>query len=111
MTCIGAGFILFFWGLIIGSVFIGILYGNGYDLADLQTGNIPEWFWFESFLSPPDLNQMAVMRGFGINNVNMLGYAFILPEFLNMGIILMVHIIWLIIPLILAYIFFKKRDI
>jgi len=111
ITSIGGGLIMFFWGMIMSSVFAGILIGTGHSIKDLATGNIPSWYWLENFLSPTDLNQLAVMRGFGISNIRMGEISVTLPDFLNTGVVLLVHLVWLIIPLFLAYYFFKKRDI
>lgn len=112
ITSIGGGLVIFFWGMIISFVFLGILYGSGYGIKELSKGNIPSWYWYENFLSPTDLNQVAVMRGFGTNQISMGRDSLItLPDFLNAGTILLAHLIWLIVPLILAYIFFKRRDI
>jgi ABC-type transport system involved in multi-copper enzyme maturation permease subunit len=111
ITSIGGGLIMFFWGMIMSSIFAGILIGTGHSIKDLATGNIPSWYWLENFLSPTDLNQLAVMRGFGISNIRMGEISVTLPDFLNTGVVLLVHLVWLIIPLFLAYYFFKKRDI
>jgi len=111
ITSIGGGLIIFFWSTIIGSVFMGILYGSGYSFDNLMTGNMPDWFWCESFFSPADLSQAAVMRGFGMNEINSMGFSATLPDFLNIWSALFVDLLWLIIPLVLAYFFFKRRDI
>jgi ABC-type transport system involved in multi-copper enzyme maturation permease subunit len=111
VTSIGGGLLIFFWGMILGSVFLGIYFGNGYDFADLQAGNIPDWFWYEPLFSPPDLNQWAVMKAFGIQSMNMMGFQMDLPGFMTIDLLLSVHFIWFIIPLVLGYFFFKRRDI
>jgi len=111
ITSIGGGIILFLWGMIFGTVLMAIMYGSGYELKDMMTGNIPDWFFNAVIFSPGDLHQTAVMRAFGINSVDTMGYAVTIPEFLSMGLLLVVHIIWFIVPLFLAYFFFKKRDI
>jgi Cu-processing system permease protein len=111
ITSIGGALVIFFWGMIISFVFLGILYGNGYNMEKIMAGNIPNWYWYENFLSPTDLNQAAVMKGFGVNQIEAMGFKATFPDFLNAGSILFVHLIWLIVPLILAYFFFKRRDI
>ena len=112
ITSIGGGLLIFFWGMILSFVFLGILYASGYTIGELSKGNIPSWYWFENFLSPTDLNQVAAMRGFGLNQISMgRQISVTLPDFLNAGSILIVLLIWLMIPLVLAYFFFKKRDI
>ena len=111
ITSIGGGIILFLWGMIFSTVLMAIMYGSGYELKDIMTGNIPDWFFNAVVFSPVDLHQTAVMRAFGINSVDMMGYSFAIPEFLSMNLLLVVHIIWFIVPLFLAYFFFKRRDI
>ncbi len=111
ITSIGGGIVLWFWGMIYGTVIMAVLYGTGYTLEDLSTGSMPDWFFNSVVFSPPDLHQTAVMRAFGISTIEQMGFSVTLPEFLNMGMLLSVHIIWFIVPLFLAYYFFKKRDI
>lgn len=111
ITSIGGGIVLWFWGMIYGTVLIAILYGTGYTFEDLATGNFPDWFFNSVVLSPPDLHQTAVMRAFGLNTINAMGFSVSIPDFLNMGFILFVHLLWFIIPLVLAYFFFMRRDI
>ena len=111
VTSIGGGLLVFFWGMIIGSVFLGVLYGNGYNMTAFQTGAIPDWFWIEPLFSPPDLNQWTVMRAFGIQNIDMMGFKIDFPGFMSTELLLLVHFIWFIVPLILGYVFFKRRDI
>ncbi len=109
ITSIGGGLIVFFWGMIIGSVFLGILLGSGYEITNFMTGDIPDWFWLEPLFSPPDLNQFAVMRAFGMQNIDMMGFKLSLPEFMSTSVLLVAHFIWLLVPLILGYFFFKRR--
>jgi ABC-type transport system involved in multi-copper enzyme maturation permease subunit len=111
ITSIGGGLVIFFWGIIIGIVFFAALLGTGLDFTDFQTGNIPEWFWLEPLLSPPDLHQTTVMRAFGLDFIDISGFSLSLPGFLSTGLLLVGHFLWLIIPLILAYLFFMRRDI
>jgi ABC-type transport system involved in multi-copper enzyme maturation permease subunit len=111
VTSIGGGLVIFFWGMIIGSVFLGVLYGSGYDLTDLQTGKIPDWYWYEPIFSPPDLNQFTVMKAFGMQNIDMMGFKLSLPGFMSTGLLLFAHFIWFIVPLFVGYFFFKRRDI
>jgi ABC-type transport system involved in multi-copper enzyme maturation permease subunit len=111
ITSIGGGIVLWFWGMIYGTVMMAIFMGTGGKFEDLAMGNIPDWFFNSVVFSPPDLHQTAVMRAFGIVTFDQMGYSITIPEFLNMGMLLTAHIIWFIVPLFLAYYFFKKRDI
>jgi ABC-type transport system involved in multi-copper enzyme maturation permease subunit len=111
ITSIGGGILLFLWGMIFGTVLMAIMYASGYDLNDIMTGNMPDWLFNAVIFSPGDLHQTAVMRSFGIDSVDVMGVSFTMPEFLSMGLLLFVHLIWFMVPLFLAYFFFKRRDI
>jgi len=108
---IAGGIILIFWGMIFGTILMAIMYASGYEINDIMTGNIPDWFFNAVVFSPGDLHQTAAMRAFGINSVDMMGFSVTIPEFLSMNLLLVVHLIWFIVPLFLAYFFFKRRDI
>ena len=113
VKAIAGGIILFFWGMIYGMIASGILFASGINIyeAVLSGGNItiPDWFFASVVLSPTDLNQMAVMRAFDLSQV--MGFTFEAPEWMSMNFLLIVQIIWIIIPMILAYFSFKRRDI
>jgi len=111
ITSIGGGIVLWFWGMIYGTVMFAIMYATGYTFEDIAIGNIPDWFFNSVVFSPPDLHQTAVMRAFGIVTFEQMGYSISIPDFLNIGMLLTAHIVWFIIPLTLAYFFFKRRDI
>ena len=108
---IAGGIILIFWGMIFGTILMAIMYATGYEINDIMTGNIPDWFFNAVVFSPGDLHQTAAMRAFGINSVDMMGFSVTIPEFLSMNLLLVVHTIWFMVPLFLAYFFFKRRDI
>ena len=106
---IGFGLLIFFWAMIYGTVIFAVLYATGHSFE-----NIPEWFFNSVVFSPADMHQTAVMRVFGITEIDIgmgPGFNFTIPEFLNLGNLLVAHIIWFIVPFSLAYHFFKKRDI
>lgn len=111
ITSIGGGLIIFFWGMIIGVVFLGLLLGSGNELGDLQVGNLPAWFWIEPLFSPPDLHQTLVMRAFGLEFFDVSGFSLALPEFLSISVLMAGHIVWFVIPLTLAYWFFIRKEI
>jgi ABC-type transport system involved in multi-copper enzyme maturation permease subunit len=111
ITSIGGGILVFFWGMIYGTAIMGILFGTGYSIEDFMSGNIPDWFFNSVVFSPGDLYQTAVQRAFGVTVIDVAGFTVSIPEFLSTPILILSHIIWFIIPLILAYYFFKTRDI
>ena len=55
------------------------------------------------------MNQMAVMQAFGLKQV--LGFPVEIPAFLNLEFLVIVQFIWIVVPLVLAYIIFARRDI
>jgi len=111
ITSIGGGIIVFFWGMIYGTVILGILLGTGYSFSDFQSGNLPDWFFNSVVFSPGDMYQTAVQRAFGVDTIEVTGFSVTIPEFLSMPLLLLTHFIWFIVPLILAYVFFKRRDL
>jgi len=111
ITSIGGGIVIFFWGMIYGTVLIAVMFGAGYSMEDFMAGNIPDWFFNSVVFSPGDLYQTAVQRAFGVTSIDAMGFSVRIPDFLSMTTLIIVHIIWFVIPLVLAYYFFRKRDI
>ena len=111
ITSIGGGLLIFFWGMIVGSILMGVVFASGFEMKDMMTGNFPEWYWYETLFSPMDLHQTTVTKAFGIETIKYMDFSIDMPEFLNIGLLLFTHLIWFIVPLILSYRFFKKRDI
>jgi Cu-processing system permease protein len=110
VSSLGAGVILFFWSMIIGSVVFGIYLANGGSMQSLMGGSagLPGWFWAYLPFSPMDMNQMAVMEAFGISQ--MFGFSVEAPAYLNLGILVAVQFVWILVPAALSYYFIKKRD-
>ena len=111
ITSIGGGILVFFWSMIYGTLLMAILYATGGTFEDLMKGNIPEWFFNSVVFSPGDLHQTAVQRAFGVETIDVMNFSFTIPEFLSSFNLIIFHIIWFIVPLILAYYFFKRRDV
>ena len=113
VKAIAGGVILFFWAMIYGIIIFSIYIATGGNFQDFYTPggmtNLPDWFWASIVFSPGDTNQMAVMRAFDLNQA--FGFQIEPPEWLSMGFLIIIHLTWIIVPLILAYFFFKKRDI
>lgn len=112
VTSLAAGIVVFFEGMIIGMIFFGALLATGGSLEDFASGNLdsmPGWFWYDPYLSPTDGYQTASTLAFEVKEF--FGFKIDLPNWLNMGTIVISQLLWLFIPLILAYYFFEKRDI
>ncbi len=111
ITSIGGGILIFFWSMIYGTILMAIFFATGGTIDDLMAGVIPEWFFNSVVFSPGDLHQTAVQRAFGVDTISAMGFSITIPEFLNSINLIIVHIVWFLVPLVLAYFFFKKRDI
>ena len=111
VRAIAGGVALFFWAMIYGVIIMAIYMGTGGNITELMTGQAtyPEWLFGSIVFSPGDLNQMAVMRAFGLNQA--MGISIEAPDWMNMPFLLVIQLIWILVPLILAYFFFKRRDI
>jgi len=112
VTSLAAGVVIFFWGMIIGMIVIGLYMATGGSLNEFimgDTSSIPEWVWFEMFLSPQDGSSAAAMLAFG--ETEFMGYDLDLPPWLNLGTLVLVQLLWTIVPLTLAFIWFQKRDV
>ena len=111
VRAIAGGVALFFWAMIYGVIVMAVYMGTGGNITELMTGQgtYPEWLFSSVVFSPGDLNQMAVMRAFGLNEA--MGISIEAPDWMSMSFLLVVQLIWIIVPLILACYFFRRRDI
>lgn len=111
-TSLYAGIGLFFWSMIISSVITGIHLGTGGSFADFQSGAIPDWLWSATMiLSPADMYQSATLLGFNLRTASITGFSLAIPDFISMTNLLTIFLLWIIIPLVVGYYFYKKRDI
>ena len=111
VASLGAGILLFFWSTIYGTVLMGIYFATGGSMSDFTSMNpsIPDWFWNSIYLSPMDMNQTATMLVFNIERA--FGFAIDVPSFINLARILGAHLVWIAMPLVIAYMAFERRDI
>jgi ABC-type transport system involved in multi-copper enzyme maturation permease subunit len=111
VTSLVAGVVMYFWGMIIGMIVIGLYMATGGSWTDMisgDTSSVPDWLWFEVFLSPQDGNGAAAMLAFGQTEI--LGFEFNVP-WINLYSLAFAQLLWTAIPLVLAYEWFRKRDI
>ena len=112
VRAIAGGVVLFFWAMIYGLVLMSIYIATGGSYEDFFSGsllNLPDWFWASIVFSPNDTNQMAVMQAFDLKQA--FGFQIESPDWLSMPFLLAVQMMWVLIPLFLAYFFFRRRDI
>jgi len=89
---IGGGLLLFFWIFIYFIIF---------QIAQYLTTE--DWIWITNILSPTNINTIAVENAFDMSQLA--------PDWMEMGFLLIIHLAWILIPLLLAIFFFKRRDI
>jgi len=111
ITSIGGGLLVFFWSMIYETIVTAIYFVTGGSIEDLMASIIPDWFYNSVVFSPSDLFQTTVYRAFGGSTIEAMGFSVTIPEFLSPINLIIFLIIWFLVPLVLAYIFFKKRDI
>lgn len=112
VTSLAAGVLVFFLGLILGMIMMGAWMATGGSIQSLiegDTSSIPDWFWFEMFVSPQDGNGAAAMLAFG--TTEFFGYEFDLPSWITLGTLAVAQLIWTLVPLALACLFFQRRDV
>lgn len=111
VSSLGSGVLIFFWSMIIGMVIFGIYIASGGSFEELTAGTakLPDWVWACMFLSPMDMSQMAVMQAFGMSGV--FGIEVETPDFVSLELLVIVQLVWIVVPMLLAYYFFEKRDI
>src|SRR5512137_301869 len=112
VTSLAAGVLIFFLGMILGMIMMGAYASTGGDLGAFVMGDlsdVPDWFWWEVFLSPQDGSQVAAMLAFGVNEF--MGYEFDLPSYINLGTLALSQAVWTLIPLSFSFLWFRKRDV
>lgn len=113
VRAIAGGIILFFWAMIYEMILMGIFIATGGNFQEIMTGtgtaNFPDWIWAAFLFSPSYTNEFAVMRAFDIKES--FGFRMEAPTWMNIELLLVVQLIWILVPLILAYFFFNRRDI
>jgi len=112
-TSLYAGIALFFWAMIIGSVIMGIYFAQGGSFSDMiSTGGMPDWMWSAMMiLSPSDMYQTATMLAFDMRSSDMGGMSIGVPAFITLAKLMVIFIVWIVVPMVTGYLFYRKRDI
>jgi ABC-type transport system involved in multi-copper enzyme maturation permease subunit len=109
-TSIAAGVLIFFWSMLYGTLIFGIYLATGGTLQDMLAGEpLPDWFWGSVVLSPMDMHQSAVMQAFGIEQA--FGFDITPPGYMTLEYLVAVQLVWVIVPLLLAFWAFRRRDV
>ncbi len=110
-TAMGGGIFLWFSGMIIGIIVMGVWAAMGGDFSELMTGNIqfPDWVWIVEHLSFMDTYQMGGMLLFGITQFQ--GFSMDSPEWMTAT----STFAWLLLMAILSFLatlwLMRKKDI
>lgn len=97
--------------MICGMVFMGVYMATGGDWNAFVSGDtsyVPDWIWFEVFLSPQDGSGAAAMLAFGQTEI--LGFELDVP-WITLGSLAFTQVLWTAIPLLFAHRWFQKRDV
>jgi ABC-type transport system involved in multi-copper enzyme maturation permease subunit len=113
VTAIGSGIFMFLWSPIYSMITFGIYLAttniSPLDLMQGGTISLPNWMWWSISVSPTDLYETTVMKAFNVQQA--FGFQMPLPGFLATPVLLFFMCLWIAIPLLLAYVFFRRRDI
>lgn len=109
-TSLGIAIVIFFWGVIYGTLILGIFLAQGHSMAELLQGEVyPDWLWRTLVLSPQDMYQAEVMLAFGVEEA--FGIPLELPAFLNLRFLVSIQLLWTVIPMLLSFYMLEKKDI
>ena len=110
---LGAGIGIFFWGMIIGTVLMGVYLATtpNSDLMSMAN-NMPDWMMSAMMiLSPMHMYQTSTMLGFSMTSLSTGGFSISLPDYITLPRLLIIYSVWIIVPMIVGYFSLKKRDI
>lgn len=110
-TAMGGGVFLWFSGMILNLVLIGIWSATGGDFGSLLSGEMsfPDWYWAGEFFSFMDIYQMGSMLLFDLSEV--MGYSLTAPSWVNITSIFGWLTFMSALPFVLSLIFLQRRDI
>lgn len=109
-TSIAAGVLIFFWSMIYGTIVFGVYLATGGSLQSMTAGEpLPEWLWASLVLSPMDMHQTAVMQAFGLERA--FGYNIDPPAYISLEYLVAVQLVWVLVPLLVAFVSFRRRDV
>ena len=110
---LGAGIGIYFWGMIIGTVLMGVYLATTPDSSLMSmANNMPDWMMTSMMiLSPMDMYQTSTMLGFSMTSLSTGGFSVSLPDYITLPRLLIIYSVWIIVPMVAGYFFLNKRDI
>ena len=105
------GMAIFMWIIfmpILWSLIMAMMLFASTSMEKITAGIIPDWFYAINLINP-----QSAYSGLVSTNIVRLPEATTAapPSFYNNGVFLSIMAIWIIVPLILSYLFFKRRDV
>lgn len=106
-TCMGmAIFIWFFFTMIWGIIMVGLLFAFESEIT-----SFPNWYYSLSMINPISSFALLVNINVVVAGEMVVGSINKLPNYVNTPVLTFILLAWIIIPLFLSILFFKKRDI
>lgn len=109
-TALGmAIFMWFLFAMIWNIILFGILVGSyGFDVIGDENWVGPNWYYVGSIINPLTAFSILVALNVGPISADIAGD---LPSFYTTGLSLLILFLWIILPLIIAFITFNKKDL
>jgi Cu-processing system permease protein len=105
----GSIFLWFLFAMIWGIILVGIVIANyGIDTLSNEDWTAPTWFYVFSMINPISSFQLLVALNIASISTGMPG---VFPTFYTTPIIATVLILWILAPLLVAYVLFKRKDL
>ena len=98
-------FIWFFFTIIWGIITVGLVYITGGTYLD-----IPDWYYILQLINPITSFQLLVVLNVIPAGADV-SFSQDWPSFYTSELMILTLFIWILIPLLLSFIFFEKRDI
>ena len=104
------GMAIFTWIIympILWTIIMGIILFATTSYSDIIRSSIPDWYYAINLINPQTIYSSIV----SINIIEVADVSYSYPSFYNNTILLGLMAIWIIIPLVIAYFMFNRRDV
>ena len=108
-TAMGGGVLLWFSGMILGIILMGVYMATGGSFADMYNEPLPNWYWAMEFLNFQDIYPIGSMLLFGIDQ--MVGIQLLIPDFVNVWTVFGWMFFVSALTLVLSMLLMDRKDI
>lgn len=105
-----AVFLWFFFTMIWNLIIAGIAIASG-GINEMLTNGFPDWYYAVNIINPISAYGTLVSLNVGPVSASPIDDILSTPEFYSSWLMVMILLLWTILSLVLAYLFFKKRDL